>query len=702
MAVQSLTVHATAVWPYWYAPGAYNYYYGSYDAYVHDGYVIVHHTLNDTEPKYLLIELPDLKETLGNKILYRVEPTVRITCFDSDTGIGLRAQPLQGKLSPFPAGKVYTSAPKPETAGSFPNTGIIQNRIYPAANQTLYADGTDTAESKSLSAFRFLSNRVAVFGTYPITSADKSLLAYVTLADNTFPIVTIYYDDSLTPGTKIKSIFGPMNGYKNPRKPILVSFILGYADGETYRCLDDTFNPLHEIIYWRESGAGTWETLAMPDESSDLIIPANTFPPEKSIEWYLSVTDVNGHQSQSEVYTFSTTDGTSTALPQNPIESVQNGAMPITFEWTVSNSTGEPPSRVKAVWATTADAEEWTELFDESSSIYSYEAPAGTFPGGNIFWKVTSYNADGIEGPTSDAVVFQCIAPPNPPIGIQGNGAPYTTISWQATTQTAFEIQIDGIPVVKQFGTGVYSYKLTDPLPDGEHEVSIRVQGAYGYWSNPGTATIQVSNEGTGTVMLEGNYDVDAEIRWACTNIQPGKIYHVYRDGHLIANTSREAFTDRMVLGTHGYSVIAELPDGNFIQSDEISGTMDSSVTRIAPLSGGEWLPLNLSENSNSVQAFSWNRELTLRHYAGSPYPIAEISPYIDRVATYDCAFSNMAEAAAFETLRGLPIILKSRGGEVLVGVLAQLNKTAGHFYSTYSFSVQQIYWEDLINDTNS
>ena len=33
---------------------------------------------------------------------------------------------------------------------------------------------------------------------------------------------------------------------------------------------------------------------------------------------------------------------------------------------------------------------------------------------------------------------------------------------------------------------------------------------------------------------------------------------------------------------------------------------------------------------------------------------------------------------------------------------LSQIDKIAGEFYLSYSFSVQQIHWEDLINDTYS
>ena len=698
-----MTVSADYVYHYWYNKvGTHLYYYGTLEkSYVATDYVIISNYGSDTQPTWLLAHLPDLKDVLGCKRLYRVEPIVRMSGAYNGSPY-FEALPLQGTL-PDLGDERWVKAPPPEyNDGSFPRSEDFPSYVRaPGINCTLTADqALATAEEMSRTAKRFLNTRTCAFG-YPYRANDYSITLYTTLLDGNPPAFVIYYDDAETTKTKISRVSGPINGYKNPRKPIAVVFSLSTADDETYSSLSVP-DPASKTVYWRETGSSAWQTYTDVSSDSATVIPANTFPADTEIEWYLSVTDEGGYTSTSETYTFSTEDGESTATPATPKDSVENGGKPIEFTWTVSNPTGELPSRVRAEWAVTADAVTWTTLFDEASAIYSYEAPAETFPGGNIYWCVTSYNADGDEGPTSDPVVFQCIAPPNPPVGIQGDGAPYTTISWQADVQTAFEIFVDGIQATKQFGVGVYSYKLKKPLADGEHEVSIRVQSAYGYWSNFGTGIISVLNGGVGTLDLTAKFDVDAELSWILTSNMPLETFHVYRDGILIANTTRTAFTDRRVLGEHVYHVVAEMTGGHYCQSVEISGRMKSCVTRIAPLDGGDWIDLLLSENSNSVQSFNWSRGITLRHYAGSAYPVAEMSPYIDRVATYDCAFRTVKEAAAFEALRGRAVILKSRGGEVMVGVLSQIDKIAGEFYLSYSFSVQQIHWEDLINDTYS
>ena len=551
---------------------------------------------------------------------------------------------------------------------------------------------------KSAFVYDTLKNGAAIIGDWSLSEPD--IKVYTTLLNGTKPTITVYYDSTEVVDRDLV-VTGVTSGYMNPRRANTIGWSLPTQPG-VYMCMDDFVPSAHETLYWRVSGGSTWTSISLPDGASSYDIPANTFPVESNIEWKLSVIDADGITTESNVFSITTTDETSTAAPTAPVNSVEIGNKPINFTWTVSNPTGEPPSRVIVEWATAEDSESWTELVDESSAIYSYEAAADTFPGGNIYWRVTSYNADGDEGPTSDVACFSCIAPPSPPTNVTVDSAPFATISWQADVQTAYEISVDGKVVERQFGTGVYTYQMKEPLPDGQHSIGVRVQGGFGYWSTETITTTVTENQGEGTVDAVGKFGTDASLTWICTSEEVDIVYRVYRDGILIARTRSTFFLDRFVLGMHSYEILAELAGGNYIRSNEIRGTMRSCVTQIAPAAGGDWMELKLSENSNSTQTFVWNRSVTLRHYAGSAYPVAEFSPYEDRTASYDCAFTTVEEAKAFEALRGQVVILKSRGGEVTIGPLTAITKTAGDFYITYQFSVSQIHWEDFINDADS
>ena len=674
-----------------------------YQEYIRDLYqnYLISDNFNSSDSESLAAVLPDLESVLGRHLLYGHSVTFRIVSMQasSDQFYGLDVRSLTGPLPTTNPGPQYVPAPSWDHFSEA--LQMFTKHAYPEPGSNITISeyyGEPSENEKSETVYNILKNKVFVLGCFGWSGPNVKI--YTTLANGTAPYITVYYDSTALAERSLK-VTGVTSGYMNPRRANTIGWSLPVSTG-VYYCLSETVPPVHETLYWRISGGSTWTSISLPDGDSSYDIPANTFPTGSNIEWKLSVTDADGITTESSVFSITTTDDTSTAAPTAPVDSVEIGNKPIPFTWTVSNPTGEAPSRVKVEWATAADAAEWSELVDSSSAIYSYTAAANTFPGGTIYWRVTSYNADSVQGPTSSVVSFSCVAPPYPPNSVIADTAPFTTISWQAAVQTAYEITVDGKVVEKKFGAGVYSYQMKDPLPDGLHTIGVRVQGGYGYWSTEATTTTVIENEGEGTITAFGTFGTDASLSWECTSEETDLVFRVYRDGSMIARTRNTFFLDRFVLGQHSYEILAELSGGNYIRSAAVSGIMKSCVTQIAAAAGGNWLELKLSENSNRVESFEWNRNLTLRHYAGSAYPVAEFSPYEDRKATYDCAFTTVEAAKAFEQLQGQIVILKSRGGEVMIGPLTPISKVTGEFYITYQFSVQQIHWEEFIDETDS
>lgn len=177
--------------------------------------------------------------------------------------------------------------------------------------------------------------------------------------------------------------------------------------------------------------------------------------------------------------------------------------------------------------------------------------------------------------------------------------------------------------------------------------------------------------------------------------------FQVYRDGVRIGRTSAREFVDRMALGEHSWQVLARLPDGYYTRSNTVTGTVSVREPVIAAANGsGEWLRLRLSDRSTTVQDFSSERTVSLRHFAGAEYPVLEMAPFKDRSGRYDVSFLDPAEAAAFEALFGQVVILKSRRGNVIVGPLASLGKAESDFYTSFTFTIQQIHWEENADDS--
>ena len=553
-----------------------------------------------------------------------------------------------------------------------------------------------TTESLSTTAKAFLENCAAVMLA---SSGTYALWAYTTLVNATAPYIEIFYDDSVTVDSQIVYRSGPASGYANPRNAI--SFAWDYEKSGDYSCAAD-FVQSSATFYWKKSTDANYTAVSISGNTKSKTIAANTFPAGSTIQWYVSGTDTNGTASQTPVFSFSTAAGTATAAALAPISSVEDGSGPITFTWTLNSTDGQTPSGVDLWWKLPSEGQnEWHALLSNASPRTSYTAAAGTFPAGEIQWIVRAYNVDGTAGPWSTPGTgyysFICVAAPDPVTGLNATAVPLTTVSWQSDGQQAYEISIDGTILQRGFGTDVYSWTADEPLADGSHEISVRVQGQYGFWSQPSTVTIAVSNSAPNSITLTGEFDLDALLRWTFGSTPGDPQVRIYRDGVWIGTASQQIFTDRRVLGTHEYSVLLPDSSGNYTRSNIVSGSMSSGRKQIAPLDGSSgWLELRLTENSADEDNFQWSRTQVVQHVTGAAYPWAELSQFEDLNASYTCAFRDRSEALVFEALRGKAVILKSRGDNVIIGILNQISKRQTVFYTAYAFTLTQIYARDF------
>ena len=529
---------------------------------------------------------------------------------------------------------------------------------------------------------------IVLSSAYAFFSGDAAYILTNSNATPAYrPFVTIVYDDAETITSQIEQQNSPTGGYVDRQQ----AQTFAWRFVPTGPCAGD-FSQASATFYWRAGSSGSYT--AVQASGPSLAIPANTFP-AGTIQWYAEGTDNTGATSSTPVYTFTTADTTTFAAPISPINEIVDGSAPITFRWSSSNSYGKAPSSSELQYS--ADAITWLPLGTVTGSGLTYTAPANFLPSGAVYWRVRAFNQDDVAGPWSEAASLRNVAAPPAPSVIT-DAAPFTTISWAASEQQAYRITVDGELVGTFFGTD-HAYTLEDYLEDGVHTVSVAVQNVYGLWSADGSTSFQVTNQPGTAITLSGAFALDADLSWTGGS---GETYLIYRDGTQIAETSAESFTDRLVLGGHSWAVVEKLADGNYTRSNEVSGELSTDDSQIAAITGGAWLSLRLSEFSNGEQSFSSSRAFTLRHVAGARYPILELAPFYDRQGSYNASFTDPAAVAAFETLLGRVAILKSRRGNVVIGLLAQLDKRETDFYTAFTFAIQQIEWEDYVHDAGT
>lgn len=530
-------------------------------------------------------------------------------------------------------------------------------------------------------SLRFSANQWTWF-MYPVLKAGGS------------PYARVYYDSTKVP-SKIVYASGAVSGYSNPRNPSTFSW--NYVKNSSDYCAVESWNQSSASFYWKTSTASTY-TEVQCGTSKSVTIAANTFPTNSTIQWYVRGTDEENTTTQTPVYSFSTAAGAASSNCVDPVNQVIDGSADYNFLWNISSTDGQPASRTILNWKKSTD-NAWTTIVDEASQLTSYVVAGGTFPAGSIDWQVIPYNIDGVVG-TSSQATFISVAAPAAVQGLAATPVPYSTISWQSSEQRAYRVLVDGVEVVKAFGESVYSYQLTEPLSDGDHEITVMVQGQYGYWSQPSTVTITIENVPDSPIMLKAAEDVDVSLIWSTESTTSN--FYVYRDGKQIGHTFNTFFADRLAAGLHSYYVINRLSNGYYTKSNIIEARTCFEGARIALLSGGGWMDIRLTEKSATEQSFSYQRKFSARHISGAVYPVLELSPFEDFTGSYDCAFNNVEDALAFEQFRGQTVIVKSRGGKAVAGAITALSSHYGDFLAGYSFSIQQIHIEDYVDDTNA
>lgn len=328
----------------------------------------------------------------------------------------------------------------------------------------------------------------------------------------------------------------PAQGYINPDEAHTFQWSNDIAGGA---CLKKPAQ-LRANIYWQQIGSSTVHTDVVTEEQQ-IVYPAGTFA-SGSIRWRVEVLDEGGTTTSSPWYTLSTAEPLSTAVALSPKNTSIDAAQGVDFSWQHRINTGTAPTG--ADLQLSDDGSSWTDLAHVTGEATTYHAAPGEVLSGTHFWRVRTYNQDDAAGSWSEAATFAAIAPPPTPSVLATNEA-RPTVSWTAAEQQAYEIQLDGTTYGPYFGQG-NSWRATTYLTDGAHTARVRVQNAYGLWSDWGAWTFTVSN-GTGqAITLSAQSGESPALSWSGPQWQLSGLdmtigRHLYTSGNVTNGATRAA-----------------------------------------------------------------------------------------------------------------------------------------------------------------
>lgn len=504
------------------------------------------------------------------------------------------------------------------------------------------------------------------------------------------PYLTVTVDESDTIGLTLRET-SPASG----------AIIKTQDNTFTWRVAEDSDNqcaPALEqasaVFRWRSGTSGTIHTINVSGNTQSVTVPANTFAGTTSIQWQVAVTANSGVVTTSKWVTLSTADATPTAAPLSPVDTVIDGSKDVLFQWQHSISTGTAQS--KADLQKSTDGSTWQTLATVTGAARQWTCPAGTLTSSIKYWRVRTYNADGIAGEWSDAAQIVVIAAPTAPsIQIKSTG-PRPSISWQTSEQEAYQVELDGkLSGGTHYGT---DKTWTSPayLADGSHTVRVRVQNQYGMWSNWGAAALPVTNTPGASITLSVQASSVADLSWQTSGSYD--FYLVYRNGKPIAKLTQTQYTDELSSGNVTYQVRGCF-DGssNYGLSSAVTVDIRAEVHQVSDLDTGLTLRLPYSDSQHRQTTRTVSRQVELLQLSGAYYPVAvEVDSGTDALSI-TAALIDDAQVRQLMNLVGKLVCAKTPQGDMVIGYITSLPKQHDGFLNVFNFTVEQIDFDDEV-----
>ena len=173
--------------------------------------------------------------------------------------------------------------------------------------------------------------------------------------------------------------------------------------------------------------------------------------------------------------------------PIEPVGTYKDNKSVIRFSWQYNSPVGGEQTKFDLQWS--IDQSSWITISQTTANTY-YDMPADTFPAGNVYWRVRTYNEYNEVSEYCAIQTFYAVgAPDTPAIYSVQTDTSRPVVSWSAFGQQFFRIQILADDVIV-FDSGdvpsisARSHKVTAFLEDGQYTARVRIRNEFGLYSD--------------------------------------------------------------------------------------------------------------------------------------------------------------------------------------------------------------------------
>lgn len=447
------------------------------------------------------------------------------------------------------------------------------------------------------------------------------------------------------------------------------------------------------VLYFKTNNESDWHQQSVSGSQQYCDVAANTFTAGcVTLDWYVVAVANTGTKATSAKITVSTKDARSTPVAISPAgEYLDDAVQGITFIWAHANITGTAQCGWELSYSIDSGAS-YLVLAKADNAANRYEASAGTFPSGVIYWRIRTKNTDNEFGDYSGAAIFAIRRAPVAPVISYYDNKPLAKMRWQAKEQDGYEVAVDGISLGVRYGTGK-EWQSDAVLADGKHTLQVRIYNTYGDVSPWSSCEINVQNQPGAAlaVYAEGRWG-EVLLRWDADN------GYILRDGELIAKAEGGTYTDRTSAAAHQYIVRVFDAEGYYTDSAPVLAAPSVPYAAIGLRDGTDWLAMKYATSyQNYSKAVSlggsyqqyWGKERPVWHDAGN------------RVVTHTIshACKREEELLVLRSLAGQEVIYKDRDGHLAIGVFKDLQESREYGCTALSFSITETQQEAVKYD---
>lgn len=364
----------------------------------------------------------------------------------------------------------------------------------------------------------------------------------------------------------------PSSGFL--RYDLANTFTLNNANTES---MINRFTADGGTLYYKLSSASNYSSVVFT--GSTVTLPANTLQNGENYDIYADVNTTAGYTGTTSTGTYTTVDTIGTTTGQTPNNSIEYGD--VTFTWTYRNSTGT------AQYAYDLDISDDGTTYTTVLSHVVTSATTATYnvsTAGGKYWRVRGYNQNDVAGNYSTPLYFVNNIPPSPPVITNISGTGRLTVTWQADSQSAYEVEVYEGDTRVYDSTVVYTadttHLINEYLPNGTYTIKVKIINIYGHTSDYSTTVYSIAN--VGSINVTGSYENGtATLTYAGNYV----LYYIQRDGVTIAKTTATTYNDLYMNGTAQYTVIGVNSDDSYaIGTATVTGTVP--FTRFVDLDG--------------------------------------------------------------------------------------------------------------------